>query len=199
MTAANARGASASSLNTNANPTHQQTTLILTGNTGNNSTGNDEKLRLTGCNQVTSFEFSITDGALLNEGDAGQTSEPGRVVCASKKKPVMTRHIVAGPLVIRDGPHDLQVVQTQITQCEGKGKVKEVYGPAVKKRIRPSTTQADNVSMVAVLEREESDMVLDYVNEGSVAEVNSVTLQNNPLFTETIVMAEAENQPRQQP
>lgn len=134
-----------------------------------------------------------------NTGDAGQTSEPGRVVCASKKKPVMTGHIAAGPLVIRDGPRDLQAVQTQNTQCDGKGKAKEASGPAVKKRIRPSTTQADNVNMVAVLEQEASDMVLDYVNEGSAAEVNSVTLQNNPLFTETIVMAEAENQPRQQP
>lgn len=110
MAAANARGVSASSLNTNANPTHQQITLMLTGNTGNNSTGNDGSLRLIGCNQVTNSEFSITDGALLNEGDVGQTSEPGRVVCASKKKPVMTRHMVAGPLVIRDGPRDLQVV-----------------------------------------------------------------------------------------
>ena len=73
-------------------------------------------------------------------------------MCASKKKLVMTRHIVAGPLVIRDGPCDLQVVRTQNTQCEGKGKAKEAYGPAVKKRIRPSTTQADNVRMVVVLE-----------------------------------------------
>lgn len=111
----------------------------------------------------------------------------------------MTRHIAAGPLVIKDGPRDLQVVQTQNTQCDGKGKAKEASDPAVKKRIRPSTTQEDNVSMVAVLEQEASDMVLDYVNEGSAAEVNSVTLQNNPLFTETIVMAEAENQLRQQP
>jgi len=37
------------------------------------------------------------------------------------------------------------------------------------------------------------------VHEGSAVEVNFVTLQNNPLFTETIVMAEAENQPRQLP
>jgi len=52
MPAANARVASASSLNTNANPTHQKTTLMLTRNTSNNSTRNDWKLRLTGCNQV---------------------------------------------------------------------------------------------------------------------------------------------------
>jgi len=199
MAAAIARGAPASSLNINANPTHQQTTLMLTGNPGNNSTGNDGKLRLTGCNQVTSSEISITDEALLNESDVGQTSEPGRVVCASKKKPVMTRCMADGPLVIRDGPCELQAVQTQDIQCEGKGKAKEVSGPAVKKRFRPSTTQADNVSMVGVLEQEASDMVLEYVNEGSAAKVNSVTLQNNPLFTKTIVMAEAEIQPRQQP
>ena len=120
-------------------------------------------------------------------------------MCASKKKPIMTRHIDVGPLVIRDGPREPQLVQTQNKQCEGKGKAKEVFGPAVKRRIRTSTTQVENVSIVGVIDQEASDMVLDYVNEGSVAEVSSVILQNNPLFTETIVMAEAENQLHQQP
>lgn len=42
-------------------------------------------------------------------------------------------------------------------------------------------------------------MNVDTVNEGDGVGGNFTSVQNNPLFSENIVMAEAENQPRQQP
>jgi hypothetical protein len=107
------------------------------------------------------------------------------------------RPLIAGPLIIREGARAEQNVQTVEVPQGDKGKGKLEDEPTIKKRTRPNATtgSVENVGVVAV--QENTQMLVDTVSEGAGS--SYVSVQNNPLFSDNIVMAEAEVQPRQQP
>jgi hypothetical protein len=175
----------------------QQREQVLTGN----NFCNDGTLLMTGCNQRVGQPILSICGAGSNDAATiGETSEAGREVYAKKKEKLMpTRQMRAGPLVIREGANNLNADnQKEVPSNEkGKGKMEEGSASKIKKRVRINTTQA--ASNNAGGANEQVLMNVDTVNEGDGVGGNFISVQNNPLFSENIVMAEADDQPRQQP
>jgi len=121
-------------------------------------------------------------------------------MCNKKKnKPVPTKPLTAGPLVIREGVHVVNNSQVMEVPYGDKGKGKMEDGPSIKKRIRPNMSTGGTRNYEGAVEQENMQMLVDSHCEGVSAGGNFVSVQNNPLFSDNIVMAEAENQPRQQP
>lgn len=115
-------------------------------------------------------------------------------------KPRLTRPAVAGPLVIREGAHVTNFdVMPKEDPHDIKGKGKAEDEPIPKKRNRPTTNQGGCGEPEDARGQTATNMVIDTVNEGADVEGSVAKMHNNPLFSEKIVMAEAENQPRQEP
>jgi len=165
--------------------------------------GNVEHLPLTRYNQVVIPFVSIVPRSSSNTVEnVGETSYLGRVISAKKKDtPKLNVPMIAGPLIIREGAHLNKGMVTKLAPTEGKvkGKVEDDTGGLnktglmLRKRNRHVTVVESNTR--ATNEQVPSDMVLDTVNGGPAAEENTATVRTNPLFTENIVMAEAESQP----
>jgi hypothetical protein len=132
----------------------------------------------------------------------GETSEVGRLVYARKKdKTLPIRPIMQGPLVIRERVDNVIADNTKDLPSNDKGKGKMEEGPAtkMKKRTRPNVVQDVSNNAGGTTEQVSVRMNIDAWNEGAGAGSSSVSVHNNPLFSENVVMAEAENQPRQEP
>jgi len=71
--------------------------------------------------------------------------------------------------------------------------------PKMKKRTRPVVIQAaENIAGSATVQTP-VHMNLESVNESSRMEDVVVSVHNNPLFSDNVVLAKVDNQPRQEP
>lgn len=164
--------------------------LLLTGTNCNGVNVNGRGLSVIGCNQVL--------GPTTIDADIIGTSDPGSVVCARKKDKVLPIPMIMGPIVIREGQYDNYADEVSSAQIV-PGKGKEATGPTVRKRNRPNVTRKNQDDVKSADQQEVTNMIVDNVMGESDVGNNIVHIQLNPLFTENIVMAEAEKQPRQQP
>jgi hypothetical protein len=181
----------------------QQSEVLLTGHNPHQQSGTNDAFVLTGCNQRLGQPIlSICGTGNNNVGTLGETSEAGRVVCAKKKDKVLpSRPIIAGPLIIREGAN---VVNSDAgkdlpSDDKGKGKMDDGPAPKIKKRVRPNVEQETNNNAGSANEQVVVQMNIDTGNAGDGLGGRFTSVQTNPLFSENIVMAEAGNQPRQQP
>jgi hypothetical protein len=157
---------------------------------------------LNGSNQETGQILSICRADFNNNNMMGETSEVGRVACAKKKdKTLPIRPMVQGPLVIRERGADAITDKPKELPSNDKGKGKMEDGPAtkMKKRTRSNVVQVASNNVGGAAEQGSVRMNIDTGNEGAGVGSNSASVHNNPLFSENVVMAEAENQPRQEP
>jgi len=183
-----------------SNFSSQQPIIMMLEDAATEKTSADGVLRLTGCNQALGMPAINYGGFIHNKVSLGETSEVGRMVYARKKEKIIpSRPLMAGLLVIREGVHAVQNVQTEEVPKNDKGKGKLVDEPSVKKRTRSNVNSGALEDAGGVIVQENTQMIVDSVSDSAGSGSNFDSIQNNPLFSDNIVMAEAEVQPRQQP